>query len=147
MSVFLKTEEISQIRQAMDQMQVSRIGNRSEVARIKDDNFKQYFSQDNFFVWMKCDKTRLLEEMVEGLSVGESDDFKQSLLYEIKQREDLSSVVFFPKELQFHIPLDHWGKKLKSQLLSVKNLYLGIIKVHIFNLFFFYHHHYMVMMG
>ena len=93
-SVFLKTEEISQIRQAMDQMQVSRIGNRSEVARIKDDNFKQYFSQDNFFVWTKCDKTRLLEEMAEGLSVGEPADFKQSLLYEIKQREELSSVVF-----------------------------------------------------
>ncbi len=97
MSVFLKTEEISQIRQAMDQMQVSRIRKRSEVARIKDDNFKQYFSQDNFFVWMKGDKTRLLEEMAESLSVDESVDFKQSLLYEIKQREELSSVVFSEK--------------------------------------------------
>ena len=75
-SVFLKSEEISQIRHAMNQMQVSRIRKRSEVARIEDDNCKQYFSQDNFFVWTRCDKTRLLEEMAEGLSVGESDDFK-----------------------------------------------------------------------
>lgn len=111
-SVFLKTEEISQIRHAMDQMQVSRIGNRSEVARIKDDNFKQYFSQDNFFVWTKCDKTRLLEEMVEGLSVGESDDFKQSLLYEIKQREDLSSVVFSQRVAVPH-PIRPLGKEVK----------------------------------
>ena len=111
-SVFLKTEEISQIRQAMDQMQVSRIGNCSEVARIKDDNFKQYFSQDNFFVWTKCDKTRLLEEMAEGLSVGESDDFKQSLLYEIKQREDLSSVVFSQRVAVPH-PIRPLGKEVK----------------------------------
>ena len=100
------------IRQAMDQMQVSRIGNRSEVARIKDDNFKQYFSQDNFFVWTKCDKTRLLEEMAEGLSVGESDDFKQSLLYEIKQREDLSSVVFSQRVAVPH-PIRPLGKEVK----------------------------------
>lgn len=111
-SVFLKTEEISQIRHAMDQMQVSRIGNRSEVARIKDDNFKQYFSQDNFFVWSKCDKSRLLEEMVEGLSVGESDDFKQSLLYEIKQREELSSVVFSKRVAVPH-PIRPLGKEVK----------------------------------
>ena len=145
MSVFLKSEEISQIRHAMNQMQVSRIRKRSEVAPIEDDNFKQYFSQDNFFLWTKGDKTGLLEEMAESLSVDESVDFKQSLLYEIKQREALSSVVF-SKKSRFHIPLDLWGKKLKSRLLSVKNLSLGIVKAHIFNLFFFYHHHYMEMM-
>ena len=111
-SVFLKTEEISQIRHAMDQMQVSRVGNRSEVARIKDDNFKQYFSQDNFFVWSKCDKSHLLEEMVEALSVGESDDFEQSLLYEIKQREELSSVVFSKRVAVPH-PIRPLGKEVK----------------------------------
>ena len=111
-SVFLKSEEISQIRHAMNQMQVSRIRKRSEVARIEDDNCKQYFSQDNFFVWTRCDKTRLLEEMAEGLSVGESDDFKQSLLYEIKQREELSSVVFSEKIAVPH-PIIPLGKEVK----------------------------------
>ena len=111
-SVFLKSEEISQIRHAMNQMQVSKIRKRSEVARIKDDNFKKYFSQDNFFVWSKCDKSRLLEEMVEGLSVGESDDFKQSLLYEIKQRETLSSVVFSKRVAVPH-PIRPLGKEVK----------------------------------
>ena len=112
MSVFLKSEEISQIRHAMNQMQVSKIRKRSEVAPIEDDNFKQYFSQYNFFVWTKGDKTRLLEEMVEGLSVGESDDFKQSLLYEIKQREALSSVVFSKRVAVPH-PIRPLGKEVK----------------------------------
>ena len=111
-SVFLKSEEISQIRHAMNQIQVSRIQKSSEVARIEDDNLKQYFSQDNFFVWTRCDKTRLLEEMAEGLSVGEPDDFKQSLLYEIKQREELSSVVFSEKIAVPH-PIIPLGKEVK----------------------------------
>ena len=96
-SVFLKSDEISQIRHAMNQMQVSRNRKRSEVSPIEDDNCKQYFSRDTFFVWTKGDKTRLLEEMAESLSVDESVDFEQSLLYEIKQREELSSVVFSEK--------------------------------------------------
>lgn len=111
-SVFLKSEEISQIRHAMNQMQVSRIRKRSEVAPIEDDNFKQYFSQDNFFLWTKGDKTQLLEEMAESLSVGETDDFKQSLLYEIKQREKLSSVVFSEKIAVPH-PIRPLGKEVK----------------------------------
>ena len=111
-SVFLKSEEISQIRHAMNQMQVSRIRKRSEVAPIEDDNFKQYFSQDNFFLWTKGDKTRLMEEMAESLSVDESVDFKQSLLYEIKQREELSSVVFSEKIAVPH-PIRPLGKEVK----------------------------------
>ena len=111
-SVFLKSEEISQIRHAMNQMQVSKIRKRSEVALIEDDNFKQYFSRDNFFLWTKGDKTRLLEEMAESLSVDESVDFKQSLLYEIKQREELSSVVFSEKIAVPH-PIKPLGKEVK----------------------------------
>ncbi|MFR2078533.1 MAG: hypothetical protein ACLS3V_00150 [Streptococcus sp.] len=54
-----------------------------------------------------------MEEMV-GSIVGESD-FKQSLLYEIKQREELSSVVFSEK---FTVPpIRPFGEKLKYQLL------------------------------
>lgn len=111
-SVFLKSDEISQIRHAMNQMQVSKIRKRSEVAPIEDDNFKQYFSRDNFFLWTKGDKTRLLEEMAESLSVDESVDFKQSLLYEIKQREELSSVVFSEKIAVPH-PIRPLGKEVK----------------------------------
>ena len=111
-SVFLKSDEISQIRHAMNQMQVSKIRKRSEVALIEDDNFKQYFSRDNFFLWTKGDKTRLLEEMAESLSVDESVDFKQSLLYEIKQREELSSVVFSEKIAVPH-PIKPLGKEVK----------------------------------
>ena len=111
-SVFLKSEEISQIRHAMNQMQVSRIRKRSEVAPIEDDNFKQYCSHDNFFLWTNGDTPRLLVEMAESLSVDESVDFKQSLLYEIKQREELSSVVFSKRVAVPH-PIRPLGKEVK----------------------------------
>lgn len=48
-----------------------------------------------FLICTESDKVNLLEKMVESLSVGESNEFEQSLLYGIKQREELSSVVFF----------------------------------------------------
>ena len=50
--------------------------------------------------------------MAESLSVDESVDFKQSLLYEIKQREELSSVVFSEKIAVPH-PIKPLGKEVK----------------------------------
>lgn len=67
--------------------------------------------------------------MVEGLSVGESNEFEQSLLYGIKQREELSSVVFSEK-LQFRILFSPLVQRERFRLQFVKIRYSGIIKVH-----------------
>lgn len=96
-SVFLKSDEMEMIRKALDQMQVSSHIQSSKISKFENNNFRQYFSKENFLICTKYDKENLLEKMVEGLSVGESNEFEQSLLYGIKQREELSSVVFSEK--------------------------------------------------
>ena len=95
-SVFLKNDEIAQIREAMDQMQVSSHTKSSQINRSASD-FKQYFSKDNFLICFNQDKNSLLSNMADGLSEGESYNFKESLLHGIQQREELSSVVFSEK--------------------------------------------------
>ena len=70
-------------------------------------------------MWTKHDKTRLLEEMAEALSIDEATDFKQSLLYEIKQREELSSVVFSEKIAVPH-PIKPLGKEVKVSVAICK---------------------------
>ena len=96
-SVFLKSDEIEMIRKAMDQMQVSSYVQSSKISKFENNSFRQYFSKENFLISTESDKVNLLKKMVEGLSVGESNEFEQSLLYGIKQREELSSVVFSEK--------------------------------------------------
>lgn len=96
-SVFLKSDEIEMIRKAMDQMQVSSYIQSSKISKFENNSFRQYFSKENFLICTESDKVHLLKKMVEGLSVGESNEFEQSLLYGIKQREELSSVVFSEK--------------------------------------------------
>lgn len=118
-SVFLKREEIEQIRQAMDQMQVSSRIDGTQIINIKNENLKQYFSKDHFLIWTNQDKVSLLEKMVEGLAVGESTDFKQSLLYGIKQREELSSVVFSEKIAVPH-PIQALGTEIKVSVAICK---------------------------
>ena len=119
MSVFLKREEIAQIRQAMDQMQVSSRIDGTQIINIKNENLKQYFSKDHFLIWTNQDRVSLLEKMVEGLAVGESTDFKQSLLYGIKQREELSSVVFSEKIAVPH-PIQALGTEIKVSVAICK---------------------------
>ncbi|WP_088783916.1 BglG family transcription antiterminator [Streptococcus pneumoniae] len=92
-SVFLKSDEMEMIRKAMDQMQVSSYVQSSKINKFENNGFRQYFSKENFLICTESDKVNLLEKMVEGLSVGESNEFEQSLLYGIKQREELSSHV------------------------------------------------------
>ena len=96
-SVFLKSDEIEMIRKAMDHMQVSSYIQSSKISKFENNSFRQYFSKENFLISTESDKVNLLKKMVEGLSVGESNEFEQSLLYGIKQREELSSVVFSEK--------------------------------------------------
>lgn len=96
-SVFLKSDEMEMIRKAMDQMQVSSHIQSSKISKFENNSFRQYFSKENFLICTESDKVNLLKKMVEGLSVGESNEFEQSLLYGIKQREELSSVVFSKK--------------------------------------------------
>ena len=96
-SVFLKSDEIEMIRKAMNQMQVSSYIQSSKISKFENNSFRQYFSKENFLICTESDKVNLLKKMVEGLSVGESNEFEQSLLYGIKQREELSSVVFSEK--------------------------------------------------
>ena len=96
-SVFLKSDEIEMIRKAMNQMQVSSYIQSSKISKFENNSFRQYFSKENFLICTESDKVNLLKNMVEGLSVGESNEFEQSLLYGIKQREELSSVVFSEK--------------------------------------------------
>lgn len=96
-SVFLKSDEMEMIRKAMDQMQVSSHVRLSKISKFENNNFRQYFSKENFLICTKSDKENLLEKMIQGLSVGESNEFEQSLFHGIKQREELSSVVFSEK--------------------------------------------------
>lgn len=96
-SVFLKSDEMEMIRKAMDQMQVSSHVRLSKISKFENNNFRQYFSKENFLICTKSDKENLLEKMIQGLSAGESNEFEQSLFHGIKQREELSSVVFSEK--------------------------------------------------
>lgn len=119
-SVFLKSDEIEMIRKAMDQMQVSSYIQSSKISKFENNNFRQYFSKENFLICTKYDKENLLEKMVEGLSVGESNEFEQSLLYGIKQREELSSVVFSEKIAVPH-PIQPFGTEGKVSVAICKD--------------------------
>lgn len=110
-SVFLRSDEVAQIRQVMNQMQVSNQRRISQITDSKNADVTSYFSKDNFLIWTSRDKMRLLEKMANGLATGESDDFQSSLLYNIKQREELGSVVFSDK-----IAVPHPIKPLGSQI-------------------------------
>ena len=118
-SVFLKNDEIAQIREAMDQMQVSNHMKSSQINRNASD-VKQYFSKDNFLIWFNQDKKSLLSKMADVLSVGESYNFKDSLLHGIQQREELSSVVFSEKIAVPH-PIQALGTDVKIAVAICKD--------------------------
>ena len=119
-SVFLKSDEMEMIRKAMDQMQVSSHIQSSKISKFENNNFRQYFSKENFLICTKYDKENLLEKMIEGLSVGESNEFEQSLLHGIKQREELSSVVFSEKIAVPH-PIQPFGTEGKVSVAICKD--------------------------
>lgn len=119
-SVFLKSDEMEMIRKAMDQMQVSSHIQSSKISRFENNSFRQYFSKENFLISTESDKVNLLEKMVEGLSVGESSEFEQSLLHGIKQREELSSVVFSEKIAVPH-PIQPFGTEGKVSVAICKD--------------------------
>lgn len=119
-SVFLKSDEIEMIRKAMDQMQASSHVQSSKINKIENTSFRQYFNKENFLICTESDKVNLLEKMVEGLSVGESNEFEQSLLYGIKQREELSSVVFSEKIAVPH-PIQPFGTEGKVSVAICKD--------------------------
>lgn len=119
-SVFLKSDEMEMIRKAMDQMQVSSYVQSSKINKFENNGFRQYFSKENFLICTESDKVNLLEKMVEGLSVGESNEFEQSLLYGIKQREELSSVVFSEKIAVPH-PIQPFGTEGKVSVAICKD--------------------------
>ena len=118
-SVFLKNDEIAQIREAMDQMQVSSHTKSSQINRSASD-FKQYFSKDNFLICFNQDKNSLLSNMADGLSEGESYNFKESLLHGIQKREELSSVVFSEKIAVPH-PIQALGTDVKIAVAICKD--------------------------
>ena len=118
-SVFLKNDEIAQIREAMDQMQVSNHTKSSQINRCAS-NVKQYFSKDNFLIWFNQDKKSLLLNMADVLSEGESYNFKDSLLHGIQQREELSSVVFSEKIAVPH-PIQALGTEVKIAVAICKD--------------------------
>ncbi|WP_172934063.1 MULTISPECIES: PRD domain-containing protein [Streptococcus] len=119
-SVFLKSDEMEMIRKAMDRMQVSSHIQSSKISKFENNNFRQYFSKENFLICTKYDKENLLEKMIQGLSVGESNEFEQSLLHGIKQREELSSVVFSEKIAVPH-PIQPFGTEGKVSVAICKD--------------------------
>ena len=119
-SVFLKSDEMEMIRKAMDQMQVSSHIQSSKISKFENNNFRQYFSKENFLICTKYDKENLLEKMIQDLSVGESNEFEQSLLHGIKQREELSSVVFSEKIAVPH-PIQPFGTEGKVSVAICKD--------------------------
>ncbi len=119
-SVFLKSDEMEMIRKAMNQMQVSSHVRSSKISKFENNNFRQYFSKENFLISTKSDKENLLEKMIQGLSVGESNEFEQSLLHGIKQREELSSVVFSEKIAVPH-PIQPFGTEGKVSVAICKD--------------------------
>ena len=110
-SVFLKSDEMEMIRKALDQMQVSSHIQSSKISK---------FENNNFLICTKYDKENLLEKMIQGLSVGESNEFEQSLLHGIKQREELSSVVFSEKIAVPH-PIQPFGTEGKVSVAICKD--------------------------
>lgn len=118
-SVFLKNDEIAQIREVMDQIQVSNYTKISQINRCSS-NVKQYFSKDNFLIWFNQDKKSLLSKMADVLSEGESYNFKDSLLHGIQQREELSSVVFSEKIAVPH-PIQALGTEVKIAVAICKD--------------------------
>lgn len=119
-SVFLKSDEMEMIRKAMDQMQVSSHVRSSKISKFENNSFRQYFSKENFLISTESDKENLLEKMIQGLSVGESNEFEQSLLHGIKQREELSSVVFSEKIAVPH-PIQPFGTEGKVSVAICKD--------------------------
>ena len=111
-SVFLKPEEISILRQAMDKLQEPHSNLVGSLGGTDSGDLGDLLSAENLYLWTGNDKEKLLDTMVSGLCRGESAQFKPDMLQSIRQREDISSVVFSEKIAVPHPirPLSHNAK-------------------------------------
>ncbi|KXT75715.1 BglG family transcription antiterminator [Streptococcus sp. DD12] len=95
-SVFLKTHEVEELKKRLESITPRRFPLSSKTHYpLKSQVFlEKYFSKDYFLTTQGISKTELLRTLVERLANDEESDFQNDMLALIKQREEMSSVVF-----------------------------------------------------
>ncbi|QLB52624.1 PRD domain-containing protein [Streptococcus sanguinis] len=97
-SIFLKPEEIKEIKQKMANLK-SKKGCRMDIKISEEVSdleavFDDYFSPECFIVLDQADKEEALTELLERMAVGEDGEFPAQMRSLMEQRERMSSVVF-----------------------------------------------------
>lgn len=94
-SVFLKPKEVDTIKQAMDRMVRKPSVSHLALPHTSSTDFQAYFSEEFFYIFEdKSEKEEVLTTLAEGLGRGEGGDFSHHLLQLMRDREEMSSVVF-----------------------------------------------------
>lgn len=98
-SVFLKEEELKEIRQQIEGLAgkgLSKPSGQQMETLDAESLFDSYFSSDYFFRYDEASVTKeeVLNDLTQGLSLGEGAGFADRLLDLMTQREKLSSVLF-----------------------------------------------------
>lgn len=97
-SIFLKPEEIKEIKQKMANLKSTK-GCRMDIKGLEEVSdleavFDDYFSPECFIVLDQADKDEALTELLEKMAVGEEEEFPAQMRSLMEQRERMSSVVF-----------------------------------------------------
>ena len=113
-SVFLKPNEVEEIKHAMDHMIQRNKSYHSypAVRKSSEEKLELFFSESRFFI-LKTGKREDIEQLlIDSIAVDETIQFKKDFLNFLRDREKLSSVVFSDKIAVPH-PIQAVGKQAK----------------------------------
>lgn len=129
-SVFLTSDDTKKIRRVLKQVQQHNEPMATDVLSSDYDStdqtanqhhyFDHYFHDSCFFVTENETKDTLLEKMIQQLADGEDSTFETTMATHVRQREQMSSVVFCPTIAVPH-PIKPVGKQHKIGVAIVKD--------------------------
>lgn len=113
-SVFLKPNEVEEIKHAMDHMIQRNKSYHSyqAVRKSSEEKLELFFSESRFFILKTGKRADIEQLLIDSLAVDETIQFKKDFLNFLRDREKLSSVVFSDKIAVSH-PIQAVGKQAK----------------------------------
>ncbi|GGE25763.1 BglG family transcription antiterminator [Streptococcus himalayensis] len=100
-SIFLTNDEVKLIKQRLRTMNplemVNRQNQQTETEKNLSQLFDDYFSEDWFMIGEQTSQEAILEELLRKMADGEDEGFVSRMKEGIRQREQLSSIVFSPE--------------------------------------------------
>ncbi|MBM7642716.1 PTS sugar transporter subunit IIA [Streptococcus loxodontisalivarius] len=121
-SVFLKSDEVSWIKNQLQMIDAS--NNQSSQERLEESDdfdsiFSNYFTEDAFFVFENADKEEVLTRLVESVC-HDCQKSKWQLLDLINQRESMSTVVF-DQDIAVPHPIKAFDERHRVAVAIIKN--------------------------